>query len=242
MSNRSKLNAYALLTAWIIAWFGLYFLLTHLRQIFGLQAPSHPPRTTVAIQIAASSVFSWFMLGLTALMLRSRGQRLMDLGLRQPGALAGWGLALAVAALYLWGLSYSVLGTSPLLTDWSSYRVLTALAAGVSAGVCEETMFRGMVMAQTRDAGWPRWAQVAASGLLFALAHVGWGAATGRFDLATAAQAMVPTGVLGTLLAMAYLLGRRSLWPVITAHAIIDLVAEPWLMLYAAQGGMAGHH
>jgi hypothetical protein len=39
------------------------------------------------------------------------------------------------------------------------------------------------------------------------------------------------------MLAIAYAVGRRSLMPVVAAHAVIDMIIEPWLMLFAVSGG-----
>jgi hypothetical protein len=39
------------------------------------------------------------------------------------------------------------------------------------------------------------------------------------------------TFVLGTALAITYLVGKRSLTPVIVSHVLVDLVIEPWLLL-----------
>jgi hypothetical protein len=39
------------------------------------------------------------------------------------------------------------------------------------------------------------------------------------------------TFVLGVALAVTYLVGNRSLTPVIIGHALVDLVIEPWLLL-----------
>ena len=49
--------------------------------------------------------------------------------------------------------------------------------------------------------------------------------------------------LLGFLLALVYVVGDRNVLPAITAHTIINLFAEPWLMLHAvgsAQGGRVG--
>jgi hypothetical protein len=44
------------------------------------------------------------------------------------------------------------------------------------------------------------------------------------------------TMILGCALAIVYLVGRRSLAPVITAHMLIDMAIEPWLLLFAVSG------
>lgn len=44
-------------------------------------------------------------------------------------------------------------------------------------------------------------------------------------------MAQAATAVLGWALACLYLVSRRSLWPCVAAHALIDAVLEPALLL-----------
>ena len=39
------------------------------------------------------------------------------------------------------------------------------------------------------------------------------------------------TFVLGVALATTYVIGKRSLTPVIISHSLIDVLIEPWLLL-----------
>jgi membrane protease YdiL (CAAX protease family) len=199
------------------------------------------PMQTAAFRLAGSSVFLWLMLAVVALIMRARGGRLADLGLRRPGAIAGWIAAAIVCALQIAQFLIGPVGHSPWLSDWSGLRIGSAVMVAVSAGVCEETIFRGFVMTQAKQAGLPLWAQILASALLFGAAHAGWGFLSGEGNLAATIGAMVATGILGGLLGVAYALAKRSLWPVIIAHGLIDLVAEPWLILFALSGGFTGH-
>ena len=81
-------------------------------------------------------------------------------------------------------------------------------------------------------------AQVALSGLAFGVAHGIWGL-MGRGTRA-AFGATVATGVLGTALALVYLVAGRSLAPCIVAHFVINLLIEPGLVLAALSGEMNG--
>lgn len=199
------------------------------------------PMQTAFFRLAGSSIFLWLMLGATALIMRARGGRLADLGFSRPGTPAGWIAAALVCVLQSAMFIIGPVGHSPWLTDWSALRIMSAVMVAVSAGVCEETIFRGFVMTQAKQAGLPLWAQVLASALLFGAAHAGWGFLQGSANWPATIGAMVSTAILGGLLAIAYSLGKRSLWPVIIAHGLIDLIAEPWLMLFALGGGFAGH-
>ena len=192
-------------------------------------------------RLATSSIFLWLMLGVVALVMRARGGRLADLGFNRRGAVAGWIAAAIVCALQSAMFIVGPIGHAPWLSDWSALRIASAVMVAVSAGVCEETIFRGFIMTQAKQAGLPLWAQILASALLFGAAHAGWGFLEGHANLPAVIGAMVSTAILGGMLAVAYALARRSLWPVIVAHGLIDLIAEPWLMLFALGGGFSGH-
>jgi uncharacterized protein len=68
--------------------------------------------------------------------------------------------------------------------------------------------------------------QVLVSGAAFAIAH-----AYGFVSPATVLITLGFTAVLGVALATTYLVGGRSLTPVILSHALIDIIIEPWLLL-----------
>lgn len=216
---------------------GLQLSRPWLAAVFQASDPMH----TAFFRLATSSIFLWLMLAVVALVMRARGARLADLGFNRPGAVAGWIAAAIVCALQSAMFILGPIGHSPWLTDWSGLRIASALMVAISAGVCEETIFRGFIMTQARQAGLPLWLQILASALLFGAAHAGWGFLEGRANLPATVGAMVSTAILGGLLAVAYALAKRSLWPVIIAHGLIDLIAEPWLMLFALGGGFSGH-
>ncbi|HEY5338117.1 MAG TPA: CPBP family intramembrane glutamic endopeptidase [Rhizomicrobium sp.] len=194
-------------------------------------------RDTVALRAASSIALDWIMFGAVWIFLRLRGQTLKSIGWRLPASIWGWLLAIAVAVLYA---GFTAMGPimkgQPILTDWSLFRIATALGIGITAGICEETVFRGFVMSQARDGGVHWIVQVILSALLFGLAHVGWGGLTGHFQMAQMIGAMAATSILGLMLAFAYLLSGRSLTPVIFAHGAIDAVIEPWLLLFSVSG------
>jgi membrane protease YdiL (CAAX protease family) len=112
------------------------------------------------------------------------------------------------------------------------FRVVTVVVIGFTAGICEETMFRGFVMSQARDGGAPAWVQVILSGVLFGAAHFGIGGISGHFDLAGALGASASTTVFGCAFALVYLAARRSLTPGIVGHGLFAFITEPWTLLY----------
>jgi membrane protease YdiL (CAAX protease family) len=200
--------------------------------------PANGPRDTVALRAVSSIILVWTLFAITWFLLRWRGQSLRDIGWGSRARIWGWLLAVLFAALYGGGtLTTMIKAGAPVATDWSFFRIAVALSLGASAGICEETVFRGFVMGQARDGGAHWFVQILLSGLLFGAAHMGWGSMRGHVDFGQMIGAMTATAILGLMMAVTYLAGRRSLTPVIFAHGAIDLLIEPWLLLYAVTGG-----
>jgi hypothetical protein len=196
-------------------------------------------REVVAVQALFNVGIMWTMFAACVLILRLRGQKLSDTGWGRPASRLAWFLAVGLAILFS-GMALASVGRSAhLLSDWSFYRIALALVIGVSAGLCTEMIFRGFVMTQARDAGLPVAIQVFLSAILFdlALARFAWSTAPVRPHFWALVATTPATAVLGAALAIIYLVGRRSLTPVIVAHAIIDMAVEPGMLLFAAMGG-----
>jgi uncharacterized protein len=87
------------------------------------------------------------------------------------------------------------------------------LALAVTAGCCEEFLYRGFAMAAFTRAGFPIWVSVVVSSVLFGVAHL----YQGRGGL-------VGTGILGLLFG-AFRAYTGSFLPVAAWHAAIDVVA-----------------
>jgi membrane protease YdiL (CAAX protease family) len=83
----------------------------------------------------------------------------------------------------------------------------------LTAGICEEFLFRGFVMAALLRAGLATWLVVILSSAMFGFAHLyqGKGGSVG-------------TGILGTLFALVRI-AYHSLLPAVVWHAVLDVVA-----------------
>jgi membrane protease YdiL (CAAX protease family) len=233
-----RLGPWSALALVAIAFAALEVVLPVLRAAVAPYLSIATPRGTVALRAASSIALVWLLFAATWFVLKLRGQSLGDIGFGRPARLLGWAFAALFAALYggttLMGMMKA---GAPATTDWSFFRIAVALGIGFSAGICEETVFRGFVMSQARDAGLHWSIQIALSALLFGLAHAGWAAIGGHFDPAKVLGPVVATFILGLMMAVTYLASARSLTPAIWAHGIIDVLIEPWLLLYAVTGG-----
>jgi membrane protease YdiL (CAAX protease family) len=95
----------------------------------------------------------------------------------------------------------------------STVELLPFLALAITAGLCEEFLYRGFAMAVLGHLGLPSWATVLVSSILFGLAHLYQGRG-GFFS----------TLVIGTVFGTGRI-AYNSLVPVIFWHSAVDLVA-----------------
>jgi uncharacterized protein len=197
-------------------------------------------RSRTTLTISGSALGELAVLAFLILFFRLRGRSLRDLGLWQASPLRGWVLAALMTALYVWVVFMSVLRGQAGTTEISAFHIYNSLAAGLSAGLVEEIFFRGFVMNQLKWCGFGATFQVIASGILFGIAHVGWGLLAAKPQLGAAIGAMLATSILGMFYALIYLGSRRSLMPVIVGHSLMDVLIEPWLIMVTL-AGTTGH-
>ena len=185
--------------------------------------------TALTIALGASIFLELFLVG-TALWfsVRKYGVPVASLGLRWPQRGGFWltvGLTFALVSgaftiSYIYFLALDAVGISP-DTDLPEqvYKsagplIVLAVLSLVCAPIMEETFFRGFVFGGLR----PRWGAAAAagaSGLLFAVAHIG---NPGTIYL------IPPVALIGALFAWGYLVSG-SLMASILAHFLFNLVA-----------------
>jgi membrane protease YdiL (CAAX protease family) len=106
------------------------------------------------------------------------------------------------------------------------FHLFAALTLGITAGFCEEVLFRAYLMTQFAKARYGRAWQVLMPGIAFGLAHAGYL----NQGFLVWLGIMLPTALLGKMWGVAYLLGRRSLVPTIVAHFLNDATALPWVI------------
>lgn len=126
-----------------------------------------------------------------------------------------WGLLLGA----FWVVVYGTIG-------WPSFNSMFVLNAAkmkslfssISAGFCEEFLFRGFVILIVARAGGKFKSQLIWSSLAFGLAHIFWG----------------PVGMLFTIalgLSFAFItLKRGNVWSAVIAHSLLNICVEPGLI------------
>jgi uncharacterized protein len=172
-------------------------------------------------------VFQWLLAGAVGLCAFDRGLTAAELGLARKLSnqvlLASLGGALILGGFQWFNLRRisRMTGVVPefmrnlatRLLPGTSIELAAYLALAVTAGICEEFLYRGFAMAALSRAGIIPWAVVIISSILFGFAHTYQGR----------------SGVLGTaLMGLAFGTARfavQSLVPVAIWHSVVDIVA-----------------
>jgi len=171
--------------------------------------------------------FQWIIVALVAWRAWAHGLTAAELGLTIEGKaqILSIGIAGAAALATLQWLNLRRMGRLPAaargllqslaerIFPQSRVEMLPYFALAVTAGLCEEFLYRGFALAAIIRAGSPVWTAVVISSILFGLAHIYQG--RGGF---------VSTMLLGGLLGAARIV-YHSLVPVIFWHSAVDLVA-----------------
>ena len=171
----------------------------------------------------ANIVVSLWLLGAVGyLSLRLDGQVLADIGVRaadlELASMVGWTALLTIGGLAIFALSH-MLGFAPedaqklawLRPVTPGESVTLAFLVAPSAGLCEEFLYRGVLLSRLAQV-MPSGAAVFISSVVFGGAHLyqGW-------------KGAIRAGLIGILLAASPLF-TGSLFPGMGAHALIDIV------------------
>lgn len=175
----------------------------------------HIPRMPV---YASSAVFLWVLALVTLLVASAGGRPAPDLNLRLPPIpeLFGWASAVTVAAIAIVFVATAAGIRESRLTrrliPVSRSEKLAFAGLSLTAGICEEFVFRGFLLCTIQSARGTLFAVLASSaafGLLHAYQHPGGALRAGLL----AVLLCVPTLVTGSIL------------PAVIAHSLIDLIA-----------------
>lgn len=176
-------------------------------------------------------IAEWSFVIVLWFLLRARRSSFRDLGAWRLGTSASWALALLVAALSI-ASNLRLLPRMHIPIYYAflphGFHLVAALLMGVTAGFCEEVLFRGFLMTEFAKAGYGKGIQILIPGLAFGLSHAGY-LSLGILPWLGIA---VPVACIGMVWGIAYLLGRRSLAPAVVAHFLNDATALPWIMFF----------
>jgi membrane protease YdiL (CAAX protease family) len=161
---------------------------------------------------------------------RVRGLGLRELGWGRPTTPVALGLAVLLGVAFLAG---NYFGAQRLLSgvnvlELSATRV-ALVPLGIFLAAAEEIMMRGFFMTELQRARVATWLQIVASGACSALYHM--------FQNPTL-LGFLPSFILFSMHAGLYVLGRRSLTPVVLAHSIYHVFGEPYLLMLAMRAMM----
>jgi membrane protease YdiL (CAAX protease family) len=195
-----------------------------MRQLMAL--PEVTSRDRVKMYLA-TIVFQWMLAAAVAWRAFARGLTLNQLAIR--GGLRPSVIIVAICGAFLIGAAHwanvrrmsrsnhpnlerlRALGVR--LFPRSTGELILFILLSLTAGICEEFLFRGFVMAAMSRAGLATWIVVILSSAMFGVAHLyqGKGGSVG-------------TGILGTVFALVRI-AYHSLLPAVVWHAALDVVA-----------------
>jgi membrane protease YdiL (CAAX protease family) len=181
--------------------------------------------------LSAGVVVEWLFVAALWFVLPHRGLSFRELGVWRLGTWPAWLVGLLLASL-------SIASNLRLLPRMHvpisnaflphGFHLFVALTLGITAGFCEEVLFRGFLMTEFAKAGYGKAMQVLVPGFAFGLAHAGYLNQGFLIWLGI----MLPTMFLGMMWGVAYLMGRRSLVPTMVAHFLNDATALPWIAFF----------
>lgn len=212
-----------------ILMFAIYFALLQAIVQFGkpyfqhLAAPAGAPALWWRVVLSVALVGSADVIAAVVpvfLYCLVRRRSFADLGFSRRGTVLAWILVLAGQAGLIWFDTHlGAVGRAP--GALGTYALLASAIVGPCAALAEETFFRGFLMEELRRGSFGVTLQCLISGLFFGLAHLSY--------LSGPAGWTIPvfTGVLGIFWSFVYVIGKRSLWPTMVAHAINDAVLIP---------------
>jgi len=142
------------------------------------------------------------------------------------GSIPAWGTALIAISIHAATIAFFFLDDPTQIFEPSRRNLFLSIAPAFD-GWSQEVFFRGYVIYRLARGGLPVLAQIAVSALLFAGIHVGY---VGD-DLFSVIWPLFGTAVLGGFFAWSVLLARGALLPVVSCHAVLIVIVQPWLAL-----------
>lgn len=186
--------------------------------------------------IAAPALEEWSFVFAIWWLLRRRGSSFRELGVWRTGTVASWAIALGITAISIASnLRFFPRMHIPIYYAFSprGFHLFTALLVGVTAGFCEEVLYRAFLMTEFARAGYGRTAQVLVPALVFGLTHAGYLMNVGFLPWL---GIMLPTALVGAIWGISYLVGKHSLVPAMVGHFLNDATALHWIGYFMITG------
>ncbi len=177
-----------------------------------------PPVDVIQTAVMHTGIFGlWFTVGLWWLM-QKREKSFADLfGTRTDSFLKDFLIGLLLGGF--WAAVYGLIGWPSFSSMFVlNFEKLKSVPVSLSAGFCEEFLFRGFVILMIASAGGTQRSQIIWSSLAFGAAHLFWGPVGMLFTVA-----------FGVTFAIVRI-KRGSVWPAVVAHCVLNLCIEPALM------------
>ncbi len=170
------------------------------------------------------------IVGLIVLWQRRHGETLADLGWRRPTTRT----AIVIGIIY--GILWLLLSYVRVPNPFQSFLRLSwerplMIAIGVFLAFGEELAMRGFFMEQLRRGGVPTWLQICASAIFMGSYH-------GLIGLHYSLLYGISSTILFGLIAVIFVIGKRSLTPGTIAHAMVHFFGDPILTMGILQGAI----
>ncbi len=168
------------------------------------------------------------IVGLIVLWQHQHGETLADLGWRRPTTVTAIIIGIIFGALWV-TVSYLRPEPGVGLFTWSWERPIM-MVIGVFLAFGEELAMRGFFMEQLRRGGVPTWVQVIACAIVMGSYH-------GLIGFHYSLEYAISSFVLFGIVAIIFVIGKRSLTPGLISHAMAHFFGDPLLtmgILYGA--------
>lgn len=176
------------------------------------------------------AIAALIIVGLIVLWQRRHGETLRDLGWRRPTTV----IAILIGIVYgvLWIILSYIREPQPIQSflSWSWERPLMMLI-GLFLAFSEELAMRGFFMEQLRRGGVPTWLQILACAIFMGGYH---GIIGLHYSLMYGISSMVLFGIIAVI----FVVGKRSLTPGTIAHAMVHFFGDPVLTMGILHGAI----
>lgn len=174
---------------------------------FSVPAAEHgSPEQRYLLWILGGAIVEWAFVVALWFVMRKRGSSFKSLGVWRLGTWPAWVMALLFAALSV-GSNLRFLPRMHIPISYAflprGFHPVASLLLGITAGFCEEVLFRAFLMTEFAEAGYGKAVQILIPGLAFGLSHAGY-LSQGFLPWL---GIMIPTAFLGMMWGVAYLLG-----------------------------------